>query len=332
MATPLIGTSNVTEMIRELTTHIADTGLNVLISGEPGVGKEVVALNIYNKSKTENKPFVKVNCAALPEKLLERELFGFERDAFDGAYRKKKGMFELSAQGVLFLDKIEEMPINTQKKLLIVIQTGEFAPLGSEKDIKTDSWVIASTTQDLEKKVEKGLFREDLYYRLNIIKIYIPPLRERPEDIPPLIDYYLEKYISQFGIKQISRPDPDTMNMLMAYNWPGNVRELLSVLENYINLGNWNDIIENLYLEDKYVSESISDLTRASIDNFMSDFKRQYSLKDISSPLNIFRKTVKKRIESDVISHVLNKKGWNRAKVIEILKIGSKELFKNKRA
>jgi len=192
MLPPLIGTSESIEKIRELIEHVADTGLNVIITGESGVGKEVVAQNLFHESQRKDKPFIKVNCAALPDGLLESELFGFERGAFTGADRKKRGKFELAHEGVIFLDEIGDMSLSLQSKLLHVLQDGEFAPLGSEKDVISDAWVIAATNQELEQKVKKGLFREDLYYRLNTIKIYIPPLRNRPEDIPLLIDYFIE--------------------------------------------------------------------------------------------------------------------------------------------
>jgi two-component system response regulator AtoC len=216
MEIPLIGISKSIERIRELIDQTADTGLNVLITGESGVGKEVVAQNLYYKSQRKNKPFIKVNCAALPEGLLESELFGYEKGAFTGAERKKRGKFQLAHEGILFLDEIGDMPVLLQAKLLRVLQSGEFAPLGSEKEVTADAWVVASTNQNLEENVEKGLFREDLYYRLNIIKIYIPPLRNRREDIPTLIDYFIEKYASQFDRNKISKPDSDVMGKLIA--------------------------------------------------------------------------------------------------------------------
>ena len=187
METPLIGTSESIEKIRELIKYVAGSDLNVLITGESGVGKEIVAQSLYHGSKRKGKPFIKVNCASLPEGLLESELFGFEQGAFTGAYRKKRGKFELAHQGVIFLDEIGDMSPALQSKLLHVLQCREFVPLGSEKEVTPDVWVIAATNQDLEKKVKEGLFREDLYYRLNAIRIYIPPLRKRPEDIPVLM-------------------------------------------------------------------------------------------------------------------------------------------------
>ncbi|MCJ7618243.1 MAG: sigma-54 factor interaction domain-containing protein, partial [Desulfobacterales bacterium] len=179
MPPPLIGVSQTIESIRDLIKHVANTGLNVVISGESGVGKEVVAQNLYFNSHRKGNPFIKVNCAALPEGLLESELFGYERGAFTGADQRKKGKFRLADKGVLFLDEIGDMSFSLQSKLLHVLQGGEFSPLGSEKDIKTDTWVIAATNHDLEQDLRKGKFREDLYYRLNIIKFYITPLRNR---------------------------------------------------------------------------------------------------------------------------------------------------------
>ncbi len=206
MSRPIIGVSDNIVKIHEVIDHIADTGLNTVICGESGVGKEVVAQTLYQKSSRNGKPFIKVNCAALPDGLLESELFGYEKGAFTGADRKTRGKFELANKGVLMLDEIGDMSLSLQAKLLHVLQGGAFAPLGSEKEFKTDTWVIAATNHELEKDIADGKFREDLYYRLNIIKIYIQPLRERPEDIPHLIDYYLKEYSQLFTSDNIFQP------------------------------------------------------------------------------------------------------------------------------
>ncbi|MFC1516778.1 sigma 54-interacting transcriptional regulator, partial [Thermodesulfobacteriota bacterium] len=248
MESPLIGKSRDIEKIRELIEHVADTGLNVVISGESGVGKEVVAQNLYQKSRRKNKPFIKINCAALPDGLLESELFGYEQGAFTGAERRKLGKFQLAHEGILFLDEIGDMSLQLQSKLLHVLQSGVFAPLGSEKEVKTDAWVIAATNQELEQNVKKGIFREDLYYRLNIIRIYIPPLYERPEDIPLLIDYYIEKYTTRFGFSEFSRPGSDIMERLISYHWPGNVRELQNVIKRCMVVGNWEETTYDLII------------------------------------------------------------------------------------
>lgn len=330
MATPLIGTSESIERIRELIDHVADTGLNVIITGESGVGKEVVAQNLYDKSPRKDKPFIKVNCAALPDGLLESELFGFERGAFTGADRKKRGKFELAHEGVIFLDEIGDMSLSLQSKLLHVLQSGEFAPLGSEKEVRSDAWVIAATNQELEQKVKKGLFREDLYYRLNTIKIFIPPLRNRPEDIPPLIDYYIEKYASQFDKKRIPKLEPDAMEKLMAYSWPGNVRELQNVLKGSMVIGDWKEIIDDLYFKSRSAAVTSSEesaLEGASIVDVLLDFKGDYSSDQASFSLKKVTKKATDRIEKEVISFVLDKTGWNRTNASKILKISYKTIL-----
>jgi transcriptional regulator with PAS, ATPase and Fis domain len=330
MFVPLIGISENIKRIKELIEHIADTGLNVVIAGESGVGKEVVAQNLYNSSRRKNKPFVKVNCAALPEGLLESELFGFERGAFTGAARKKRGKFELANEGVLFLDEIGDMSFPLQSKLLHVLQSGEFAPLGSEKEVKTDAWVIAATNQELEEHVKKGLFREDLYYRLNIIKIFIPPLRKRPEDIPPLLDYYINKYAEQFDSKQLIKPDSEAMRMLLSYHWPGNVRELQNVLKSCMVIGNWEEVIQGLSTKTQPVSGSISTqlaIEGASVVEDLLNFEGENSPHHASFSLKKIKRKALDRVEREVISHVLDKTGWNRSKATKILKISYKTLL-----
>ncbi len=330
LAPPIIGTSKCTERIKDYIDHIADTELNVLITGKSGVGKEVVAQNLYYKSERKHKPFIKVNCAALPEGLLESELFGFERGAFTGAERKKRGKFDLAHQGVIFLDEIGDMPLALQAKLLRVLQSGEFTPLGSEKEVSSDAWVIAATNQDLEKKVRERLFREDLYYRLSTIKIYIPPLHNRPEDIPPLIDYFIKRYAYQFNGKKISKPTPYAMEKLMAYSWPGNVRELQSILKSSMVIGNWQEVVDGLYMNDTPDVNSTSD--RKGMDKALSvetllDQIKENSPGYESFSLKKFRKETMNIIEKKVISHVLNQTEWNRTKASKILKISYKALL-----
>jgi len=330
MLVPFIGKSESIERIKELVTHIADTGLNVVITGESGVGKEVVAQNLYHSSQRKNKPFIKVNCAALPEGLLESELFGFEKGAFTGADRKRRGKFQLADEGVLFLDEIGDMSLNLQSKLLHVLQSGEFAPLGSEKEVRTDAWVLAATNQELNEKVKNGLFREDLYYRLNIIKIYIPPLRKRPEDISLLIDYYLEKYAAQFGDKRLVKPDHAIMDRLISYQWPGNVRELQNILKSCLVIGNWEEVINGLSFKSETVSisEFVATTTNeASIIDDLLNFQGENSPSHASFSLKKIRRKVLDRIEKEIISYVLDQTGWNRTKATKILKISYKTLL-----
>ena len=334
MVTPLIGVSQSVERIKELIKHVADTGLNIVISGESGVGKEVVAQNLYHSSPRRNKPFVKVNCAALPDGLLESELFGFERGAFTGAERKRRGKFELAHKGVLFLDEIGDMSFSLQAKLLHVLQSGEFAPLGSEQEVKTDTWIIAATNNELEKNIKTGNFREDLYYRLNIIKFFIPPLRKRPEDIPPLIDYYIEQYTSQYDNKQLLNPDKQVMDKLMRYHWPGNTRELQNVLKRFLVIGDWDEITDELFQksspsdpDDSSEPAAATIGSNSSSSDFFGDFINENFKNSESLSLKEIRKNAVDLVEKQAISLVLEKTGWNRSKASKILKISYKTLL-----
>ena len=331
MGPTLIGISKNIIRIRELIKHVAGTGLNIVISGETGVGKEVVAQKLYESSPRKGKPFIKVNCAALPDGLLESELFGYERGAFTGAERKKRGKFKIAHEGVLFLDEIGDMSVSLQSKLLHVLQSGEFAPLGSEKEIRTDTWVIAATNHDLDQDLKNGNFREDLYYRLHIIKIHISPLRERIEDIPLLIDYYIKIYNSQFESKHLIKPNKNVMEKLLSYHWPGNVRQLQNVLKRSIVLNDWEKIIEEFPSsidnaeEDSITSELLPEkFTRVA--DFIN-FEGKNSLDLASFSLKKIKKNITDKVEKEAISYVLNKTGWNRTNAAKILKISYKTLL-----
>ena len=210
--------------------QIAESNTTVLVFGETGVGKELVVRAIHGFSKRKNRALIKVNCAALPSNLIESELFGHEKGAFTSADRKHLGRFEIADGATLFLDEIGELPLELQSKLLRVIQDGEFERLGSSRTIKVDARVIAATNRNLAEEVEKGRFREDLWYRLNVFPITMPPLRERSEDIPLLVDFYVKKISRRLG-KSIETIPQSVMNALLNYHWPGNVRELENVLE-----------------------------------------------------------------------------------------------------
>ena len=226
----IVGTSSEMKDVYEQVNRVARTNTTALIRGESGTGKELVAHAIHYHSLRAKKPFVKVNCAALPETLVESELFGYEKGAFTGAQSRKQGRFELADGGTLFLDEIGELDPGTQVKLLRVLQQQEFERLGGLETIKVNVRLIVATNKDLEQAMRDGTFREDLYYRLNVFAIFMPPLRERTPDIPLLADHFLEKYSSQqaHSIKRISTP---TIDMLMSYHWPGNVRELENAIE-----------------------------------------------------------------------------------------------------
>src|SRR5215467_12283889 len=231
--------------IKEIAKQVADTDVPVLISGESGVGKEVLARYIHNNSSRHDKPFVKVNCAALPDDLLESELFGYERGAFTGAMNDKPGKFELADKGTLLLDEIGEMTPHLQAKLLHVLQDSEYTRLGAKRTIRIDARVLASTNINLEEHVASGKFREDLYFRLNVIRIDIPPLRERREDIPVLCNYFLCRYRDRYK-SSVEEITPSLMDSFLRYDWPGNVRQLENAVKRYLILPDINLNISEL--------------------------------------------------------------------------------------
>ena len=226
----IIGKSNALLYVLTRVNEVAETDATVLVQGETGVGKELVARAVHDAGSRSEKPFVKVNCAAIPSNLVESELFGHERGAFTGADRLRRGRFELADEGTIFLDEISELPLDTQAKLLRVLQDGEFERVGGNKTMKGNVRVVAATNRILTEEVAAGSFRADLYYRLNVYPLSIPPLRKRREDIPLLVEHFAPQIASRIG-KHIDQVPPHVMDRLMAYHWPGNVRELRNVLE-----------------------------------------------------------------------------------------------------
>jgi transcriptional regulator with GAF, ATPase, and Fis domain len=251
--------------------QVADSDVTVLIRGESGVGKELVARAIHQRSTRRSKPFVKVNCAALPAELLESELFGHEKGAFTGALTKKLGRFEVADRGTIFLDEIGELPLDLQPKLLRVLQEGEFERVGGTHTFKVNVRVIAATNRDLEQQSKTGHYRPDLYYRLNVFPIHVPALREREGDIPLLVQYFVRKFAVKFG-KKIDRISEQMMSALQRYQWPGNIRELEHVIERAVILseGSKLEAIEWLSLPGSK-SGSRTPLT-------MEDMERQHIL------------------------------------------------------
>lgn len=229
----IIGKSNALLYVLNRVKQVAGTDATVLVMGETGTGKELITRAIHEKSTRSEKPFVKVNCAALPSSLVESELFGHERGAFTGAEQLRKGRFELADGGTLFLDEISELTLETQTKLLRVLQDGEFERVGGSQTLKVDVRVICATNHDLNEEVSKGRFRPDLFYRLNVFPITIPPLQKRRKDIPLLVEYFIPQIASRIG-KHIDQISPQMMEQFMTYDWPGNVRELKNVIERAI--------------------------------------------------------------------------------------------------
>jgi two-component system response regulator AtoC len=307
-------TSSRMQPIRDLVSKVASTNTTVLLRGESGVGKEVVARAIHKASPRAGKQFLKVNCAALPGELLESELFGHEKGAFTGAYRQKPGKFEAAHQGTLLLDEIGEMPLRLQAKLLHVLQDGEFSRVGGEKIIDTDVRLIAATNRDLEASMRAHQFREDLYYRLNVIEIRIPPLRERRDEIAPLVDFFLRKFNAQYG-RAVDIP-PDTLRAFVDYHWPGNIRELENAVKRVVVLGTARpvhlEIVGNLGRGPRPPGAPALTAT-VSTDT-------PISLKDIA-------RQAAREAERVAIKEVLDRVHWNRAKAARLLQISYKALL-----
>jgi transcriptional regulator with GAF, ATPase, and Fis domain len=325
----LIGDSPNIRRVRDLIERVAETGLNVLVCGETGTGKELVVSNLYQRSDRFGKPFVKVNCAALPDTLLESEMFGYERGAFTGANENRRGKFEQASGGMLFLDEIGDMSLPLQSKLLHVLQGGDFTPLGSEKPVQTDVWVVAATNHNLSHAVERGSFRDDLYYRLSAIVITLEPLRNRPEDIPLLIDHYAKQYSEELHSKRAGALSRGVIAKLSGYSWPGNVRELQNVLQRMIVLGENDETVDAMLtgvVRGQGTGSSRSNPHRPV--SFIGALAASGEKPDLSQmALKKIRKKALDQVEREVINHVLVKTGWNRSKASRILKVSYKTLL-----
>jgi two-component system response regulator AtoC len=308
-----IYTSDKMHRIKEIADQIANTDVTVLIQGESGVGKEVVARSIHLNSFRRERPFVKVNCAALPQELLESELFGYEKGAFTGAYRQKPGKFELANGGTIFLDEISEISLSLQGKLLQVLQDREFSRLGGKKDIRVDVRVLVATNKNMEEGVKSGRFREDLYYRLNVVNITIPPLRERSEEIPIFVEYFLDKFSKKYQKKVIPLSDK-MMKAFFQHHWLGNVRELENVIQRFVVLGNEEAIIEEL-------------TPATQQDSIPEKKKNAVRAREIWPSLKEVHQEAIKKAECEVILKALEMTNWNRKKAADILNISYKALL-----
>ena len=348
----LFGHSEKMAEVRDLIERVADTDVTCLVRGESGTGKELVARAIYASSLRRDKPFVKVNCAALPTELLESELFGFERGAFTGAIQQKPGKFEFANHGTMFLDEIGDMSFPLQAKLLQVLQDGEFSRLGGKHDVHVDVRVIAATNKDLERHVADGHFREDLFFRLNVVCISMPPLRDRRDEIPLLCDYFLKKYSVQYN-KPYTELSPDTMRMFMDHDWPGNIRELENLIKRVVVLGSETpirkDITHSIAMASHRAAMAAAvqqatagtqsggrppqaaaagtaaagvpagPMTPAELAAAAAE-AGNYSLKDIS-------RTAAREAERELIFKMLQQTRWNRKETAEILGISYKALL-----
>ena len=292
--------------------RIADADVPVLIRGESGVGKEVVARAIHGRSGRSRGPFVKINCAALPSELLESELFGHEKGAFTGAHQEKPGKFELAHGGTIFLDELGEMHPSLQAKLLQVLQDEEFYRVGGKRPIRVDARVVVATNRELEREIERGGFREDLYYRLNVVSIRVPPLRERKDDIPPLVEHFCRKYGKRHASGAEVVP-PEVLQRFLAHDWPGNVRELENMVRRLVVLGDEQHVLEELGVRAgaREPAATGPGPVVAAPDEGLKEIARRAAT----------------AAEREAIDRTLKLTGWNKRKAAQRLKISYKALL-----
>jgi two-component system response regulator AtoC len=292
--------------IRSIIESIADTDTTVLIRGESGVGKDLIARAVHAASTRRDRAFVKVNCAAIPHDLLESEFFGHEKGAFTGAHRTKPGQFEYANKGTIYLDEIGELPLPLQAKLLHVLQDFRFSRVGGHGLIRVDARVIAATNRNLEDAMRRGEFREDLYYRLNVVEIRVPPLRERREEIPILASWFLAKFNTQYG-RQKELP-PETLSRLREYPWSGNIRELENAIRRLVVLKDGEQALQALVTRDR--SDPV-ETSRPMITESLREIARRGA----------------REAERKALAEVLDRVNWNRAEASRILKVSYKTLL-----
>ena len=313
--------SGAMERVWSLVNRIADTDVPVLLIGESGVGKDVVARRIHATSHRSARPFVKINCAALPGELLESELFGHDKGAFTGAHAEKPGKFELADQGTIFLDEIGEMDFRLQAKLLQVLQDEEFYRVGGKRSVRVDARVVVATNRNLEAAIRQGAFREDLYYRLNVVTIRVPPLRERKEEIVPLVRHFVEKYRNRYrgGLEQVP---PEVMDRFHAYDWPGNVRELENLVRRLVVLRDPAMVLGELVPVARSLAlgppNTVSTAVRAP--TLHTSLPEDAPLKDVA-------RRAARIAEREAILRALMRTGWNKRKAAKRLQISYKALL-----
>ena len=306
----MIGSS---KLIRELKKQIkiaAPTSGWILITGENGTGKELVARSIHHNSRRHDKPFVEVNCAAIPEELIESELFGHEKGSFTGATTQRRGKFDQAHQGTLFLDEIGDMSLKTQAKVLRILQEHKFERVGGNKTIEVDVRVIAATNKDLEKEISEGQFREDLYYRLNVIPFHVPPLRERKTDIPHLATHFLEYFCSKES-RETKSLDEDAMKAIQEYAWPGNVRELKNLIERLVIMSPGNTITRGQLPQSIFGKQQLTSTDHGSI-TLSADTYR----------------TAKEEFEKEFLVQKLGENDWNISRTAEAIEIERSNLHR----
>ncbi|MFM2151646.1 MAG: hypothetical protein RL199_81 [Pseudomonadota bacterium] len=334
-----VSASSAMDGIWRMVDRVAATDVPVLVRGESGVGKDVVARTLHARSPRAHKPFLKINCAALPATLLESELFGYQRGAFTGALSDTKGKFELASEGTLFMDEIGEMPPEMQAKLLQVLQDGEYFRVGGTKSVRVDTRVVVATNRDLEAEIARGGFRSDLYYRLNVVSVRVPPLRERTEDVPILVDHFLRRYAARYESGVDVVPD-DVLEALVRYPWPGNVRELENLVKRMVVLGDVRGVAAEV------TATSRDGASGAPVDEVLRPPAALLARTSAASPvealdlLGIVRlhdqeelelKDLAQRaqtaVEREAIAYMLRRSAWNKRQTARKLHISYKALL-----
>ena len=298
----IVGQSPAMQQVFEIIRKVAPTKSNILITGESGTGKELVAHAIHSLGTKNGRRFIAVNCSAIPESLLESELFGHKKGSFTSAIEDTKGLFQCAQNGTLFLDEIGHMPMSCQVKLLRAVEHRQITPVGSTESIDIDLRLIAATNKDLAKEINTGRFREDLYYRLNVVGIHLPPMRERKEDIPPLVEHFIKKYNSEMGKRCVGVSD-DVMLLLMSYEWKGNIRELENVIERAV-----------IFAEDDIIKASDIGLIGSNA----------IALSEEHENLQV----AVKAYEKEHICRVLNRYDWNKVEAAKALNVGLSSLYR----
>jgi two-component system response regulator AtoC len=305
--TIVFGGTEAMRALRDRLTKIAGANVPVLIQGESGTGKDIIARMIHTASPWKTGPWVKVNCPAIPGTLLESELFGYEKGAFTGAFGMKPGRVEMAHRGTLFLDEISELDMSLQSKLLQLLQDGQFCRIGAQEDKKVEVRVVCATNRKLEDEIANGTFRADLFYRINVVNLYMPPLRERASDLGDLVAYFTEYYNRKFNAR--AKPlSPDLMNALRKYHWPGNIRELENLIKRYVILGNEEAIL--------------GDLRPREVDFFSADIS-------VDEPISLKKLTRQAvhELERKIILKVLQHHHWNRKQAARALNISYRALL-----
>jgi two-component system response regulator AtoC len=328
--------------VQAILDQVANTDITVLITGESGTGKELVAKALHKASDRANEPFIKVNCAALPRELLESELFGFERGAFTGAHRRKYGRFEMAQNGTIFLDEISEMHQDMQSKLLHVLQEKQFFRIGGEREVKVNCRILTATNKNLERMVEENRFRRDLFYRINVVNILVPPLRERKDDIPLLVEYFLTRFSEMYNRERV-KISPRLSEMFLEYSWQGNVRELENIVKRFVILGNENQLISEFMRKKENGSYSsyggeMEEVARLPVPRVAANNNhrrngepREDKDDDVYLPekgtLKEVAKIAQRKAERVLIERVLRQTRWNRRKAAQLLDISYKALL-----